>query len=285
MNLRGKSGSLKSLIAVAAVASLIAACGDEGQVTSADDDNVNDNSAAQVDEDTDDNQDALDDGTVDDDQEPTDDGGADTDTDRGAATESEDPDGESDSADAPAERDGMARNDPDDPRAIGDIDAPVTLLVYGDFQCPHCMNWSRTVKPELLPLIEDGTLRLEYHDFILFGEESEDIAAATHAAGEQGLFWEFYEAIVEDTAEGSGADPRTDFVALAEEVGVADIEQFQADLDSTAIRAAIDQDHQIGQEAGVPGTPALFLNEELIENVADPAALVDLIETEASNAG
>lgn len=207
-----------------------------------------------------------------------------TGTETGAAP-SPDPTDEADPTDPEADpvRDTIGRYDPQDPLAIGDIDAPVILVEYGDYQCPYCMLWAATYKPDLMPLVEDGTLRIEYHDFIIFGEESELIAAAARAAGEQDMFWDYYDAIAERTPQGSGADPdRAGLIALAEEIGVPDLEQFETDLDSPGIRNAIAEDHNVGVQAGVRGTPTLVLNEERLETIPELADLIDQIEDEAA---
>src|SRR5690625_3461616 len=70
----------------------------------------------------------------------------------------------------------LARLQEDDPLAAGPVDAPVTLVVYSDFQCPFCATWSADTGPRMLEYAEAGDLRIEYRDIAIFGEESERAA-------------------------------------------------------------------------------------------------------------
>ena len=67
----------------------------------------------------------------------------------------------------------LARRQVDDPTALGDVDAPVVLIAYSEFQCPFCGKFARDTEPELIDeYVEDGTLRIEWRDFPYLGPES-----------------------------------------------------------------------------------------------------------------
>lgn len=156
---------------------------------------------------------------------------------------------------------GLARRDPDDPLAKGEVDAPVVIIEYADYRCPYCASWGREVQPALQDLIDDGTVRLEFRDRVLFGEDSEATALAARAAGEQGLFWEFHDAVFAAAPESGHPDmPREKLLGLAEEVGVPDLEQFEADLDSPELRAAMEADNAEAESIGVRSTPSFLVN-------------------------
>lgn len=156
---------------------------------------------------------------------------------------------------------GLQRRDAADPMAIGAVDAPVVIIEYADYRCPFCSRWSREVKPDLMPLIDDGTVRLEYRDVILFGEESENAALGARAAGEQGLYWEFHDAVAQSAPDSGHPDmPRERVLELAEQVGVPDLDQFEADLDSADLRAAMAADQQEAASIGVRSTPTFLVN-------------------------
>lgn len=163
---------------------------------------------------------------------------------------------------APAEtvRLDVERRDPADPLAIGAVDAPVTLVMISDFQCGFCALWANQTLPELLDLVDTGELRIEWRDIALFGEDSHRAALAAYAAGEQGEYLSFNQALF-----ASGSAPDTDTISdegltrLAEDLGL-DVEQFNTDRAServvTAVQANIDEASNIGAVS----TPAFLIN-------------------------
>lgn len=155
----------------------------------------------------------------------------------------------------------MPRRDADDPLAKGDVDAPVVIIEYADYRCPYCASWGRDVQPQLQDLVDDGTLRIEFRDRVLFGEDSEATALAARAAGEQGMYWEYHDAVYAAAPSSGHPDmPREKLVGLAEEIGVPDLEQFEADLDSSELRAAMQADNAEGESLGVRSTPTFLVN-------------------------
>src|SRR5699024_4476302 len=72
----------------------------------------------------------------------------------------------------------LARHEPNDPLANGDPDAPVTLVNYSDFRCPFCAKFATDIQPKLQKYIDNGTMRVEWHDLPIFGEQSVRAAVA-----------------------------------------------------------------------------------------------------------
>ena len=135
------------------------------------------------------------------------------------------PDGAADAPDPPTTVDRgetadltvVERRDPQDPLGIGPADAPVTLVVFSDYQCPYCAKWSTETLPELAPYIAAGDLRLEWRDVNIFGEASERGARATYAAALQGQFPAMHGALFADgltRSEGELSDERLSALAL-----------------------------------------------------------------------
>ena len=87
------------------------------------------------------------------------------------------------------------RHDAGDQQAKGDINAPVTMVVFSDFACPYCTKFAQQVDPELEDLVADGTLRIEWYDLAQITESSPLAAQAGIAAAEQGKFWEFHDVV------------------------------------------------------------------------------------------
>ncbi|OEJ95299.1 DsbA family protein [Streptomyces thermolilacinus] len=154
----------------------------------------------------------------------------------------------------------LARRDAKDTLAAGRADAPVVLIEYADFQCGYCGKFARDTEPALMEkYVEKGVLRIEWRNFPIFGEDSERVARAAWAAGQQGRFWEFHRAAyAEDAKEkGFGKDQLT---VLAREAGVKDLARFGRDLDGAAARQAVKRDQDEGFALGVASTPSFLIN-------------------------
>lgn len=159
----------------------------------------------------------------------------------------------------------LPRREEGDPLAKGDVDAPVVMTEWADYRCPFCSVFAEDTLPLLQPLIDDGTLRIEFRDLAIFGEDSVNAAAGARAAGEQGLFWEFSDALYA-SLPNQGHPPVGDdvVIGIAEQVGVADMEKFRADFKDPATLAAIQTDSAEAQSMGITGTPAFLVGTEFI---------------------
>lgn len=167
----------------------------------------------------------------------------------------------------------LARRDSSDPLAIGDEDAPVVLIEYADFRCPFCGVFARETKPELMKYVEDGTLRMEYRDLPIFGEQSTRAAMAGRAAGAQGRFWEFYDAVFAD-APPRGHASLTDatLTKYAKESGVPDLNQFKKDMNSQKYADDVQADADEASDLGASSTPLFLVGDEPILG-AQPASV------------
>lgn len=174
----------------------------------------------------------------------------------------------------------LQRRDPDDPMAVGDVDAPVVMIEYADYRCPYCARFHLEIRPELLPLVEDGTLRIEFRDFVIFEETSRLAAVAARAAAEQDRREEFQEAVFALSTEGHGEYGREELVEIAEEVGVADLEQFEADLDDEELLAAVEADSAEARSVGVSSTPTFLINTQVLQGAYPAERMLEIIEQE-----
>ena len=77
----------------------------------------------------------------------------------------------------------FVRHQADDPQAKGDINAPVTMVLFSDFACPYCTKYAQEIDPALADLVADGTLRVEWYDLAQITETSPLAAQAGIAAG------------------------------------------------------------------------------------------------------
>lgn len=181
----------------------------------------------------------------------------------------------------------LARRDASDTLAVGRADAPVVMIEYSDFQCPFCGQFARETKPELMrSYVDKGILRIEWRNFPLFGEESEQAALAGWAAGRQKKFWEFHDVAYAEKRErntGEFSDDR--LVAMARTAGVPDIARFKADLTSEKAHGALGRDREEGYALGVTSTPAFLVNGTPILGAQPAETFHDAIKAAAKAAG
>jgi len=156
--------------------------------------------------------------------------------------------------------------DPANARAVGAADAPVTIDVWSDFQCPACGFFATSVEPGLIEeYVRPGTVRLVYRDsaFIDGGRpdgESQQAAAAARCAGEQGKFWQYHDYLFENQkGENKGAFRRERLDQIAQAVGL-DMSAYQSCMGGDAPEKAVQAETAVGKAAGVRSTPTLAIN-------------------------
>jgi protein-disulfide isomerase len=138
----------------------------------------------------------------------------------------------------------------------GSPSAPVTLVEYGDFECPYCGTAYRTLKDLQKRMGE--SLRFVFRNFPLAEVHPHALLAAeaAEAAGAQGRFWEMHDVLFEhQTTLGL-----THLVAYAKKLGL-DVQRFSKDLDTHAFRDRVEEEFRGGIRSGVNGTPTLFVND------------------------
>ncbi|MFH9696205.1 DsbA family protein [Streptomyces globisporus] len=178
----------------------------------------------------------------------------------------------------------LARRDADDQLAIGPADAPVVLIEYADFKCGYCGKFARDTEPELIEkYVKDGTLRIEWRNFPIFGEESENAARGAWAAGQQNRFWEFHRAAYAEGAKEKGFG-KDRVKALAEEAGVKDLDRFMKDLDGDAARASVKKDQEQAYGIGATSTPSFLINGRPIAGAQPDETFTRAIEAAAEQA-
>jgi protein-disulfide isomerase len=158
------------------------------------------------------------------------------------------------------------------------------MISYSEFQCPFCGKFARDTKPELEKYVEDGTLRIEWRDFPYLGPESTTAAVAGRAAGAQGEFWAFHDALFADQQPpNSGKVTAAYLVGIAKQIGL-DTAKFREDMSAAWATAAVRKDFDEGQQIGVTGTPAFIVNGRPIIGAQPTEVFVDAIEQAAEAA-
>jgi Na+/H+ antiporter NhaA/protein-disulfide isomerase len=157
--------------------------------------------------------------------------------------------------------------EPERDHVRGPIDAPVTVVEYGDFECPYCGQAEPVVR-ELLR--EFGDVRYVWRHLPLndVHPRAQLAAEAAEAAGDQGAFWEMHDLLL-DHQDALRAD---DLIGYAEQLGL-DLERFTNDLREHAGAARVAEDVDSADLSGVSGTPTFFVNGRRHHGAYDIAAL------------
>ena len=180
----------------------------------------------------------------------------------------------------------LARRLEDDPAALGAVDAPVVMVEFADYRCPFCGVFARDMQPQLIQdYVEPGLLRIEWRDTPIFGEESVDGAVAARAAGAQGMFWEYYDALFAYEGSGHQSLPRERLLEIAQEIGVPDLSQFESALDDEDLLTEVGMDYTESQSVGVYSTPAFLIGGTPILGAQPYEVFQEAIESELDQAG
>lgn len=186
-------------------------------------------------------------------------------------------------ADPAAALKALARRESGDKLAVGRADAPVVLIEYSDFKCGYCGKFARDVEPALVKkYVDDGTLRIEWRNFPIFGAESEAAAKAAWAAGQQDRFTAFHTAAYADGSKEKGFGEAR-LLELARQAGVPDLERFARDAAGEQAAAALAKDREEGYAIGVTSTPSFLVNGQPIAG-AQPLAVFDAAVAKAGAA-
>ncbi len=152
---------------------------------------------------------------------------------------------------------------------LGNKNAPVTLIEYGDYQCPYCAMFQQQIEPALnIAYIQTGKVRMIFREMSFVGAESQTAAEASYCANDQGKFWDYHDLIYktklndyENNAgkENDGALSENVLLGLADQLKLNHA-QFAQCLDGKKYADAISSDNQAAQSFGVNSTPTVFIN-------------------------
>ena len=136
----------------------------------------------------------------------------------------------------------------------GNKNAPITVVEFSDFQCPYCAKFSPTIDAVLKAYPND--VKFVYKDYPLsFHKQAKNAAKAARAAGEQGKFWEMHDLIFTKYSTVN----EDMFKEFAGKLNL-NMDKFVADFSGNKYDSLIQQDINLARQAGVTGTPSLFMN-------------------------
>jgi protein-disulfide isomerase len=138
---------------------------------------------------------------------------------------------------------------------IGGTAAAVTLVEYGDFECPYCGQAYPVVKEVVGAFLEQTRFAFRHFPLTQVHPHAEHAAEAAESAAAQGRFWQMYDLLFEHQE----ALEDDDLLAYAAQVGL-DLNRFQVELARGTYAQHVREDFMGGVRSGVNGTPAFFIN-------------------------
>jgi Na+/H+ antiporter NhaA len=167
--------------------------------------------------------------------------------------------------------------DPEVDHVRGPVDAPVTLVEYGDFECPYCGQAEPVVRELVRTFGDDLRFVFRHLPLVDVHEHAATAAEAAEAAGEQGMFWEMHDLLMDN--QTSLIYP--DLMRYAADLGL-DVDRFGEDLRGRRHAARISRDVESADASGAAGTPTMFVNGRRHEGAHDIDALAAAIQRELS---
>ncbi len=152
----------------------------------------------------------------------------------------------------------------------GDPNAPITIVEFGDFECPACGQFAAVTEPDMRTrIIEAGLANFRFYDYPLpMHQNTISASLAASCAAEQGKFWEMHDAIFAgqyDWNTQSTTNPRKFFDSYAKTLGL-DEAAYKSCFDSQKNLPKISAHKAEGEKLGVPSTPTFLIGGKLYSN-------------------
>lgn len=163
---------------------------------------------------------------------------------------------------------------------LGREDAPLTMEMFGDFQCPVCGQFARAEEPRLVQqYVDTGKVKFVWRDFAWIGVESYLAAQAARCAGQQGHFWAYHDYLfAHQNGENLGAFSQQNLGVIAANLGL-EPDAFGACMNRGEEPRAVQRSIGIGVGLGIDVTPAFVLNGELHIGAPPPSRLNAFVDS------
>ena len=161
---------------------------------------------------------------------------------------------------------------------LGDADANVTVVEFGDYMCPACQSFNQNVKPGLQDMIDSGEVNMYFLDINLpqFRPSNYQASIAAECVYQQDNdeFWSFHDALYDNQGQTSYTAEGLTTLAEQNTEGL-NYTELQACIDDQNGSEAVDSDNEVARSNGVSATPTVFVNGD---RVANTNSLVSIIE-------
>lgn len=144
---------------------------------------------------------------------------------------------------------------------LGSESAPVTIIEFGDYQCPFCQRWNLQTKPLIEQnYINSGKVKLVYIDLPIVGIDSLKAHASSYCAAEQGLYWQYHDHLYKNQGhENDGWAKPENLKELASKLADLDTQKFNKCLDSGKYENRVKENKNLAMKSGARSTPTFIV--------------------------
>lgn len=167
---------------------------------------------------------------------------------------------------------------------LGNKNAKVTVIEFADLRCPFCEQWFKTVEGNLInDYVKTDKVKFAFRHYAFLGPASTLAANAVECANEQGKFWELHDYLYKNQPPETDTSMYTvdNLTQTAGTLGL-NTDQFRSCLSANKYNDNVSKDLSDGQKAGVNGTPATFVNGQLVVGAQPYSAFKTIIDQELS---
>ena len=154
----------------------------------------------------------------------------------------------------------------------GPAEAPVTIVEYGDFNCPSCRSYYQLGIIDQVLALYPGQVRFVWRHFPVITPVSPELAEAAECASDQGSFWDFHDLLFDAAPTGVGQ-----MVGFAGQLGL-DVEAFERCFASRGYRVAVEDQMREAFGHGFRGTPSFMINDTPLAGPPSYEYLISVIE-------
>ncbi len=143
---------------------------------------------------------------------------------------------------------------------LGDPNAPITLVEFGDYQCHFCNVFFHSTEDDILKnYVETGKVRMIFKDYNIIGPDSIRASHGAHCANDQGLFWKYHDILYSNwTGENNGWASSENLAKFAQEIGL-DVDEWSECVTNGSHSQTILASNEDAKSLGITGTPAFFV--------------------------
>ena len=143
---------------------------------------------------------------------------------------------------------------------LGDPNAPITLIEFGDYQCHYCNVFFQTTEDDIIKnYVKTGKVKMIFKDYNIIGSDSINASHGAHCANEQGLFWEYHDILFSNwTGENNGWASSRNLTLFAERINV-DMDTWNKCMNEKPHSKTIMESNNDARSLELTGTPAFFV--------------------------